>query len=129
MKKLRIHLTLIVALSMLNIAAVGDDIFDDICKSFQSAEVTSYSKYLGNNVELTIDNREVIYSRSQAELILKDFFAKNPPKTIALTHKSSSGGSRSFAIATYTSSNGNTYRVTIVTNSQSLIQELKFEKS
>ena len=35
-----------------------------------------------NNVDLTIFNQEEVYSKAQAEMVLKDFFQQNAPKVL-----------------------------------------------
>jgi len=44
-------------------------------------------KYFNDNVEMVILDEEGIYSKTQAEMILKDFFSKHQPKSFSLLHQ------------------------------------------
>lgn len=44
-------------------------------------------KYFNDNVEMVILDEEGIYSETQAEMILKDFFSKNQPRNFSLLHQ------------------------------------------
>ena len=57
------------------------DIFDDIGNALRTGDSRQLSSYFGPTIDLTIGLREDVYSKAQAELILKDFFTKNPPKS------------------------------------------------
>ena len=55
---------------------------------------------------------EGAYSPSQATLILKDFFSKNPGKDFEFVFKGKESGDGTFAIGNYLS-NGSKFRITI----------------
>lgn len=65
--------------------------------------------FFGNTLELTILNKEEVYSKSQAEIILKDFFRKNPPDEFELVHQGN-GEKTVYAIGNLTCST-KTYRI------------------
>ena len=69
------------------------------------------------------------YSRSQAEMILKDFFSKNQPKGFSI-EQSGDNNSSKFAIGKLTTSNGNyrSYFVLKAKDGSFVIQEIRFEK-
>lgn len=73
----------------------------------------SLARYFNESVEISIEGKKQNYSRTQAEYVLKDFFAKNPPmpESFEVYHKGKSG-ELSYLIAKYASFNGN-YRVFI----------------
>lgn len=50
---------------------------DGIYSALKVGNSKELAKYFNGNIELVILDKEGVYSKSQAELILKDFFAKN----------------------------------------------------
>ena len=106
-----------------------EDIPEGIITAIRTGSASNLAKYFNINVELTIDNNEEIYSKEQAELILKDFFSKNTPSAFDVLHKGGKEGSR-YAIGNLTTSNGN-FRITIlvkIKDSQPYIHQLRIEK-
>ena len=54
-----------------------DDIIPQISSAIKSGEASSVSKYFNSTLDLTTPESEGTYSKTQAEMILKDFFTKN----------------------------------------------------
>lgn len=110
-------------------AAFAQNTLDDINGLMRTGNVTGMEKYFDNNVSLTIAGNPSTYSKSQAEMILKDFFAKNPPKDFDMEH---SGGNNTtkYVIGTLTTGNGNyrTYYAIKLKDSRYIIIEIRFEK-
>jgi hypothetical protein len=107
------------------------DIFDNLSSVIRSGDSKQISKYFGNNVDLTILNTEEVYSKAQAEQILKDFFTKNPPKSFTIIHQGLSKESSKYAIGNYVAANGSVFRTYLYIKSvagSDQIQELRFEK-
>lgn len=107
------------------------DIFDNISTAIKTGDSKQVSKYFGSNVDLTILNQEEVYSKAQAELILRDFLAKNSPKSFTLVHRGLSKEGSKYAIGTMITTQGTTYRVYLYvkqTAAIEYIQELRFEK-
>ena len=85
---------------------------------------------MNSNVELTLLDNEGMYSRQQAEMMIKNFFSQNPPKNVTIQHKGSAAQGAKYAIANY-ESNGIKYRAYIFMKDVGnglLIHELRFEK-
>ncbi len=70
------------------------DIFDDIANSLRSGDARAVSRFFGNTVDLTIINQEEVYSKMQAEQILRDFFSKNTPRSFNIIHQGVKEGAR-----------------------------------
>ncbi len=87
------------------------DISEDIAAAFRSGEAKQVSKYMGAQVDIVIGEKEEVYSRSQAELILKDFFTKNPPKSFNVVHNGVSKNGSKFAIGKLVTGKGS-FKVT-----------------
>ncbi|GAB4132211.1 MAG: hypothetical protein Fur0041_03300 [Bacteroidia bacterium] len=86
------------------------DIVDDIAAAIRSGNAKEISKYFADNVDLKILEQENIYSRAQAELIIRNFLAKHPVKSFTVVHKSIPKNDSQYAIGTLNTGNG-TYRV------------------
>lgn len=106
------------------------DTFDDVVAAIKSANAKEVARYFNSSVELTVLNSEGVYSKQQAEIILKNFLAANPPKNVTVQHKGSSAQGSKYAIAVYECQQGK-YRAYIFMKDSGagmLIHELRFEK-
>lgn len=59
---------------------------ENIMKGFKAGNAREISNSFASNINLKILDKEEIYSKAQAELILKDFFSKNPPVKFSEIH-------------------------------------------
>lgn len=77
--------------------------YDKIEKSFQAAKAIEIINECRDKVIINIQNQEGVYGSSQAQQVLKDFFATYPPKGFVFTFKGKESGANSFALGLYTS--------------------------
>jgi hypothetical protein len=120
---------LTIALLFFFALSYGQGIMNDVAGAVGSGNVGGISRYFDNAVAVTIQGNQSTYSRSQAEMVLRDFFNKNAAKGFSM-ERSGGGNSNSYAIGTLTTSNGN-YRAYIALrqkNGAFVIQEIRFEK-
>ena len=105
------------------------DVADDIASLFRTGNSSGISKYFEANVDMKILDQEDVYSKSQAELILKDFFAKHTPKSFSLVHNGLSKNGAKFAIGSLVTSAGTykTYYLLKKTGELFTIQQLRIE--
>lgn len=127
------------AISLFIILVVGlamktDKLPADIFKEVENAISLGNSKmmvsYLNTSIELETPTSKGIYSRSQGELIIDNFFQKYPPISFTISQKGNSSGGSRFAVGNYVSTRERTFRVTIFIKKSGqdyLIQEIKFE--
>ncbi len=106
-----------------------NDIITDISTAIKSGVATNVSKYFNSTLDITTPDNEGTYSKTQGELILKDFFTKNPPASFAVNHQGSSVDGSQYAIGTYVSGSVSyrTYFLLKKVTAGSLIQKLEFE--
>ena len=101
--------------------------FEDVVSALKQGDVSGLSRYLDNNVEINITGKSNSYSKAQAEIILKDFFAKNQVKSFELVHQ---GGDNSrFGIGNMATSSGS-FRVSFFLQKKAgsmVLNELRFE--
>lgn len=118
-------------IASLPVFAFPGDIYDEIAAAIRTGNAKEVSNYFSSNIDMTILTQESMYSKAQAEIVLKDFFAKNPPKSFVLIHKGTSKEGSMYAIGNMESSSGSTFRTYFFikqVSGKNLIQELRFEK-
>ncbi len=101
---------------------------DDVITALRSGNATELSKYVDDNIEITLPDKTDSYSRSQALMILQDFFTNNGVRNFEVKHKGDNGGNQ-FCIGTLQTKAGN-YRTTIFMkskNGKQLVKEIKFQ--
>lgn len=84
---------------------------DEIAVALKTGNSKGLSKHFKANIDLSVLDKEDVYSKAQAELILKDFFSKHPPKSFKVVHKGTSKQGLKYAIGTLETGKGN-FRVT-----------------
>jgi hypothetical protein len=110
--------------------ASSADIYEEFANALRSGDSRQVGSFFGNTIDLMIINQEDIYSKAQAELILRDFFNKNVPKSFTLVHKGASQEGTMYGIGTLITSNTKTYRVSFymkTANSKNILLELRIE--
>jgi len=103
--------------------------FDDVVKAIKAGDASEVSKYFDNTVEITFPEKSNSYSKTQARLVLHDFFSSNTVRDFEILHKSDNSGSQ-YCIGNLKTVNG-TFRTTIFMKQKGpieVIQSLSFEK-
>jgi len=124
-------LTFLLFIYPMQVKSIGlgpGDIPQALIDALRTGNTTVLSGYFNTSIELAILDKEDIYSRQQAELIVKDFFAKHVPSSFVILHKGGKEGSQ-YAIGNLTTSAGN-FRVTLLIkqkDNKPFIHQLRFE--
>lgn len=84
---------------------------EDVISAMKNGNAAGVTKYFDNYVDITMPDKSSNYSKSQGELILKDFFSNNGVKNFELKHKGSNDNG-DYCIGTLQTKNGN-YRATV----------------
>jgi len=98
----------------------------EIITALNTGDAGQLSNYLNSNVELFIENKNDVFSKSQSTQIIADFFRKNRISSFQLLHKGNKDAA-SFVIGTLKTTSGN-FRVYILTRKNE-IQQLRIEPS
>jgi hypothetical protein len=120
----------IIFLLLISTPLFASDINDDIATSIRNGDAHQLAAFFGNNIDLTIIDQENVYSKAQAEFIVKDFFSKNRPKSFNILHKGSSPEGTQYVIGHLAAANGKTFRISFyIKNSdgKNVLQELRIE--
>lgn len=75
-------------------AAGTGGIPEDIAESFNKGHSRNLARHFNSNIELVVLDNEDVYSKSQAELIMREFFSANKPVKFVYLHKGGKEGSR-----------------------------------
>ncbi|KYG78562.1 uncharacterized protein DUF4783 [Roseivirga ehrenbergii] len=89
-----------------------EKLIKNVQEALKSSSSRELVKYLHERVEIKLDNEKKDYSTNQAEIVLKQFFQKNPADSTEFIHEGNSDGGIIYAIGSYVSRNKK-YRVVL----------------
>lgn len=101
---------------------------DEVVNALKTGNVSAMAAYFDNTVEITLPEKGNSYSKSQAGLVLKDFFTNNPVRGFTVIHKGENAGYQ-YCIGTLLTKNGN-FRTTIQMKQKKevlVLQDIRFE--
>jgi hypothetical protein len=101
---------------------------EQVLVALKNGDAGQLSKYFDNRVDISLPNKSDNFSKNQAEMILKDFFASNEVKDFVVKHKGENNGSQ-FCIGLLQTRNGN-FRTKLYMKQkggQQLVQEIAFQ--
>jgi hypothetical protein len=133
MKKIKHRLLLSWIFILLTYTSVfaQSGVLNSIAAAMRSGDVGGVTRSMDNVVDITVNNNQSTYSKTQAEMVLRDFFSKNAPKGFNIEHTGNSADQTSFYSIGYLATAGGRYRVYIflkLKDGNFVLQELKFEK-
>ena len=123
----------VLGLAVLSVALVlvsfrPDYNIDDIALAMRSGNINQLSRYLDTRVDIVLPEKSDTYSKSQAEMIIRDFFNTNVVRNFLVRHKGENSGLE-FCIGVLQTRNGD-YRTTLFIKQKGdrlLLQELRFQ--
>ena len=101
---------------------------EDVISALRAGNATEVGKYIDENVELTLPDKSDNYSKAQAIMILRDFFASNIVLSFEAKHTGDNSGNQ-FCIGTLRTKSGD-YRTTVfmkTKNGKQSVKEIKFQ--
>lgn len=104
---------------------------DDVTLAFKSADQRLLSKYFGNKIEITLLDQSNVFSKSQAELVMKDFFNKYDPTDFQILYKNNpTSDAARFAIGQLETKSGKfrIYFILKYIDGNLYLQEMRFEQ-
>lgn len=125
----------VLGLAVLSVALVlvsfrPDYNIDDIALAMRSGNINQLSRYLDTRVDISLPEKSDTYSKSQAEMIIRDFFNINVVRNFLVKHKGENSGLE-FCIGVLQTRNGD-YRTTLFIKQKGdklLLQELRFQSA
>ena len=126
---MKTRVTIIVFLVSALSFAFSIDVIDDIAAAIRSGNPKNISRFFIENIDLKVIEQEDVYSKQQAEMILKDFFSKHAVKSYTVAHKSQPKAGSQYVIGTLETANGKfrTYFLIKTTGASTLIQQFRIE--
>jgi citrate lyase beta subunit len=127
MKPLICLVVFFVNISALN--AFQADIIDNLSTHFKGGNAKEIAANFSPSVDLIIIDEEDVYSKAQAEQILRSFFSKFPPVKSTVIHRLNTNPNYRYGALSLLTKNG-TFRVSITmkkTGSTFFITELRIE--
>lgn len=103
----------------------------NINQALSTANVNGLLVYFNESVDLSLPTADDSYGKSQAAVILKKFFEKNPVKKYVQKHSGKSVDGSVFIIGDYTTTAGKTFGVYVLIKSmkgKNVIQRLEIEE-
>ena len=102
---------------------------EEVITAMKAGNSTDIARFFDNTVEINTPDKSNSYSKSQGELVLRDFFTTNVVKSFIVNHKGENSNSQ-FCIGKLVTTNG-TYRTTIYIKLKvvkQLLQKITFEQ-
>ncbi len=100
-----------VLMLMMSASALGqEDLLQNVSAAMKAGSSRELVKYFHNVVEINIDGERSNYSRTQAEVVLREFFQKNTAEDFEYIHEGASKEGLSYTIGKLTHKGGS-YRV------------------
>ena len=101
---------------------------EEVISALKSGNASGVARYFDNFIDITLPDKSSNYSKSQGELVIKDFFDNNGVKSFDVKHKGSNDNGE-YCIGTLQSKNGN-YRTTVFMRNKGnkqVIQDIRIE--
>ena len=101
---------------------------DEVIGALRNGNAAELAKYLDDNVEIALPAKSDSYSRSQAVIILQDFFNNTGIKGFDVKYRGDNGGTQ-YCIGTLQTRSGG-YRTTFFLtnrNGKLLVKEIRFQ--
>ncbi len=112
------------------LAVVQDDITSAVAAAINTGDAKKLASFFSPSIDLTLPGTEGTYSKSQAEMIVKDFFTKYPPASFKINQQGSSNEGSQFAVGTLISKAATfkTYFLIKKRDGIPLVHQLQFEQ-
>ena len=100
----------VLSMALVNQVQAQTEVIGHVSTSLKVGSSRELARDFNKTVELILDGEKSSYSKIQAELVLKDFLGKNPPKDFLIVHKGASREGLHYAIGRYVTQD-QSYRV------------------
>ena len=124
----RIFTHIVVLSSILLFSFTTQNGIDEVIGALRGGNASELSKYMDENIEISLPDKSDSYSRAQGILILKDFFSNNNVKSFDVKHKGD-GPNGQYCVGTLFTKNGN-YRTNVFMKMKAdkqVVKEIRFQ--
>jgi hypothetical protein len=102
---------------------------DDIIAALRSGDAAQLAKYFDSRVDISLPGKSDNYSRTQAQMIIKDFFSIHTVRAFQIKHTGDNKDGSKYCTGILQTKNGN-YRVTLFMKQKGdkqLLQQISFQ--
>lgn len=102
---------------------------DDIIAALRSGNAAQLAKYFDNRVDISLPGKSDNYSRTQAEMVIRDFFALNPVQSFQVKHTGENKDGSKYCTGTLQTRSGS-FRTTLFVKQKgdrALLQQISFQ--
>ena len=131
MKTRLIISTIIISFSISLHAQDSDQVMSQIKAAIKSMNASALASHFSDRIDLETPGIDGSYSKNQAEVIINDFFKKEPLKSFTINHQGSSNDGSKYMIGIYINKFDKEYRVYIlikISGDNFKINQLQFEE-
>ncbi len=110
--------------------AVPNERINNITRAIQAGNADDLATFFNSSIDLTLVDDDNVYSKVQADMVMKEFFQHYLPEKVSMRHSGSSANGSSYAILNYRTKAKENLRVVFYLKpyeGQLLINELRFE--
>lgn len=103
---------------------------NDVILSLRNGDARGLATHLNTHIELYLNDKDDVYSKSQTEQILKKFFEQHQPSNLTIIHQSGKADHQ-YAIIQLETNDGN-FQVSVLIrkiNNKQVISQLQIENS
>jgi len=130
MKRSLVFLLMLSTILFSSFVSIDTVEMDNVVIALKSGNASQLSKYFDSRVDIGLPDKSDNYSRTQAEMIIKDFFGSNGVRNFELKYKSEKGGTN-YCVGTLETRNGN-FRTTLFMKQKGdrqYLQDINFQKT
>ncbi len=125
-------LTVLIALVLFPYALFNNyaEVSDDLVNAIKQGNAKAIGEYFSEKVDMKVLDQEDVYSKAQAESILKNFFEKYKVKNFTPSHSSTHRTNNQFVVGDLETQNGK-FRISFLlkkTENKYLISQFRIEK-
>ena len=112
-------------------AQQSNPVIAQVHKAIREANATALSTYFHSTIDLELGDTDGNFSRKQAEMIVRDFFSREPVKSFTIKHQGASDDGSKYSIGAYVTKAGKEFRVYILLKKSDegmRVNQLQFEE-
>ena len=119
---------ILASLAFILVSYSSFDNMDAVVTAIRTGNVTRLSPFFDSRVDISLPDKSDTYSRTQAEMVIGDFFSNNAVQNFKITQQGESGGTF-FCTGLLVTSSGN-FRTTLFFKQKGdkhYLQEIRFQ--
>ena len=96
----------IISIVLASLLLTSPGVQDNINTAIKTANTSALAQYFNKSIDLSVLDQENVYSKAQAEIIVKDFFAKHKPTSFKIGHEGNAPDGSMYMIIKLGTTNG-----------------------